>query len=151
MRGDLFLPALLLVAACGEDFRRETPVTSEGARQEPFLAIPEGSVPVGASRWEAALEQPGPPVTPALLRAGARVYRDSCASCHGRGGAGDGPVVEKGFPRPPPLSAQALAPVETVAIVTRGQGQMPALAEQVAPVERWAVAYYLAAQARNGE
>lgn len=148
-RGRCLLP-LLLIAGCGEDSGRVV-ATSEGARQEPFVAVPVGSVPVGAHQWEAALEPPGPPVTPALLRTGAGVYRDVCAPCHGPTGAGDGPVVQRGFPRSPPLSRRAPAPAETVGIVTVGQGEMPALARQVRPVERWAVAHYLARRIADGE
>lgn len=113
------------------------------------MAVPVGSVPRGTYARLALLRPPGPPVTPELLREGRAAYRDLCAPCHGVAGLGDGPVVEKGFPRPPPLALGLSAPAEVVAIVTAGRGAMPAMAEQVPPLDRWAIARFIEA-AREG-
>src|SRR3546814_4214081 len=57
----------------------------------------------GTTERLANLAAPGPPVTSTLLAVGRDSYGGYCAPCHGKKGLGDGPVVEKGFPRPPAL------------------------------------------------
>ena len=140
---------LPLLAACGNEPDRGFAATAAGARQEPYIAVPPGSVPVTASERLRAVAPPGPSVTPELLRAGARLYRGKCAPCHGLDGQGGGPVVEKGFPRPPVLAASS--PPQVVAVITEGTGEMPSLAGEVPPIERWAIAYYVAAGADRGQ
>lgn len=146
MRAGLAISALLL-AACGDEPDRGFAASAAGARQELYVAVPPGSVPVVASERLRAVAPPGPPVTPALLRAGAIAYRGKCAPCHGLDGQGGGPVVEKGFPRPPALAAGAHSAAHVVAVVSEGTGEMPSLAAEVPPIERWAVAYYVAGAA----
>jgi mono/diheme cytochrome c family protein len=53
-------------------------------------------------------------------------------------------VTQKGFPRSPPLRSPRHSPEAIVDIISNGKGAMPALAEQVSPERRWAIAYYLA-------
>ena len=140
--------ALLLLAlalpGCGDEPDRGYAATAGGARQEPYVAIPPGSVPRGTIERLEALAPPGPPLTPALLAQGRLAYASACAPCHGAGGMGDGPVVQKGYTRPPPLGAQPRSPESIVAIITEGKGAMPAMAAQVPPQERWAIARYIA-------
>lgn len=135
---------LLIPIACGDEPDRGYAATAGGARQEPYTAIPPGSVPRGAATRRAEFAAPGPRVTPALIAAGAKAYQGYCAPCHGASGRGDGPVTQKGFPRSPPLGAGAHSPEQIVAIIGKGQGMMPPLAEQVPPRARWAIARYLA-------
>lgn len=135
---------LLGLSACGGDEPdRGFAATAGGARQEPYVAVPPGSVARGTSSRVSMLASPGPPLTPELLALGRQVYQGKCASCHGRSGLGDGLVVEKGFTQPPPFAAHPHSAAEIVTIITRGQGAMPAMAEPVPPIERWAVARYL--------
>lgn len=137
-------PLLLLplAAACGE--APESVSTVPGA-------VPPGSVPREASERLAAIAPPGPPVTPSLIAAGAKAYRGYCAPCHGASGRGDGPVVEKGFPRPLPVGDGSHSPAQIVAIIGNGQNAMPSLAHQVPPLERWAIAYHLTRETGGGE
>jgi mono/diheme cytochrome c family protein len=104
---------------------------------------PVDSVPIGTRARTLALAPPGPPVTPDLLDLGRRGYRGKCAPCHGRDLAGRGPVVVAGFPAPPPLVPGRIDAVETVAVVTDGRGEMPAQANEVSALERWAIARWL--------
>lgn len=108
--------------------------------------IPVGSAPLGAAAHAAALEPPGPPVTPELLETGRRAWLGKCAPCHGADLRGDGPVVRQGFPRPAPLDPRALDATDVVVVVTQGRGTMPSLAVQVPPHERWAIARWLEAR-----
>src|SRR3546814_4768291 len=83
-------PVLMLaLAACGD-----------GPDREQHAAIPPDSVPRGTTERLANLAAPGPPVTSTLLAVERDSYGGYCAPCHGKKGLGDGPVVEKGFPRP---------------------------------------------------
>ena len=146
--------ALLLLpfaAACGDQPDSGYAVTAGGARQERYVAIPAGSVPRGTSERLTDIAAPGPPVTPASISAGATAYRGYCAPCHGVSGQGAGPVVEKGFPRPPPLSARPHSAEEIVAIISAGKGEMPSLSAQVPPERRWAIAYYLTREGGVGD
>lgn len=150
MKRAAFLPLLLLPAACGDEPNRGYAATAGGARQEPYAAVPPGTVPRGTTERLADIAAPGPPPTPALIAAGAQAYRGYCAPCHGISGRGDGPVTEKGFPRSPPLAARPHSPEEIVAIIGDGQNLMPPMASQVSPLKRWAIAYYLAREGADG-
>lgn len=77
---------------------------------------------------------------------GRAVYRSFCFPCHGSGGGGDGPVAQRGYPPPPSLmaeNARAMKDGQLFHVVTRGQGNMPPHAVQVAPDDRWKVALYI--------
>jgi len=71
-----------------------------------------------------------------------------CAPCHARTGQGDGMVVRRGYKQPPSMHDPRLRaqPVGYFYdVMTRGFGQMPDYAAQLAPRDRWAVAAYLRA------
>src|SRR3546814_5863801 len=93
--------------------------------------IPPHSAPRGTTERLANLAAPGPPVTSTLLAVGRDSYGGYYAPCHGKKGLGDGPVVEKGFPRPPALLRTTRSPERIVAIIGNGTGMMPPLAGQV--------------------
>lgn len=141
---------LLGLVACGDGSDHGYAATAAGARQEPYVAIPPGSIPRGTGARRAALAPPGPPVPPRLLAEGRLGYAGLCAPCHGADGGGDGPVVRKGFPRPPAFAGAALPPAEVVAVITDGKGAMPSLAGVVPPGERWAIAHYVQHLAGGG-
>lgn len=112
----------------------------ESPQPEPPRAPPAGAVARGEAARLAALAPPGPPVDAALLRLGAERYAIFCAPCHGAAGAGDGPVVARGFPRPPAFPAEAARSMEAVA--TNRAGAHP-FADRIPPRERWAIARYI--------
>jgi mono/diheme cytochrome c family protein len=88
------------------------------------------------------------PVTMALLRRGQDRFDIYCAPCHGRGGDGNGMVVQRGFPAPPTYHQDRLrqAPIgHFFAVMTHGYGVMYSYAQRVPPSDRWAIAAYIRA------
>lgn len=88
-----------------------------------------------------------PSVPPSLVR-GEAVYRANCASCHGSGGQGDGPLARSLDPPPANLSdAHALrdqSPLDYFRRISIGVvgTAMPAFESRLSPQDRWAVALY---------
>jgi mono/diheme cytochrome c family protein len=80
-------------------------------------------------------------VDAALLARGAERYAISCTPCHGPRGAGDGPVVARGFP-PPPVIAGAEAGRSMAAIATNLAGAHP-FDDRILPRDRWAIARFV--------
>lgn len=127
----------LVVAAC--DGWPESP------QPLPPAPAPAGSVARGEPARLAALAPPGPPVDAALLARGATRYEIYCTPCHGARGAGDGPVVARGFPRPPGI-AGAEAARSVAALSTNLAGAHP-FDDRIAPRDRWAIARFVEAMA----
>lgn len=77
---------------------------------------------------------------------GGQAYAVFCVSCHGAGGAGDGPVTKRGFPPPPPLTTGKSAQMQDgqlLHILTYGQGSMAPMAAQLSRERRWDVINYV--------
>jgi len=69
-----------------------------------------------------------------------------CAPCHGRTGAGNGMIVQRGYPAPPSYHIDRLrqAPAgHFFDVITQGYGVMYSYAQRVEPADRWAIAAYL--------
>ena len=84
----------------------------------------------------------------ALLTRGRERYGIYCLPCHGPGGDGDGPVVERGFPAPPSYHLDRLRAAPDrhfFDVVSNGYGVMLPYADRVAPADRWAIAAYVRA------
>ena len=144
------IAASLLLAGCDKDMSRQDKDKTWRAAQRPPnglewpLAPPDGMV----TRDPPAAP---PALTPALLQRGRARYDIACAPCHGATGAGDGMIVARGFPAPPPLDDKRIAAASTqhyVDVITRGDGIMYSFAERVAPADRWAIAAYIRALQR---
>lgn len=76
----------------------------------------------------------------AALARGAKVYQSFCAVCHGGAGQGDGAVVMRGYPAPPPLmgkTALEMTDRQMFDLLTAGRKNMPAYAAQISPEDRW--------------
>ncbi len=87
-------------------------------------------------------------LTPELLQRGRERYDINCAVCHGLTGAGDGQIVQRGFPAPPTYHSERLrnAPLgHFYDVITNGYGAMYSYAARVEPRDRWAIAVYLRA------
>lgn len=83
-----------------------------------------------------------------LLERGQQRFNIFCSPCHGRTGAGDGMIVQRGYKRPPAFwdpRVRAMPVGYYVNVMTEGFGQMPSYAGQVPPEDRWAIAAYLRA------
>jgi mono/diheme cytochrome c family protein len=123
-------------------------------------AIPRNRAPLpyGPGAQEAAragqdLRNPLSAQEPAALERGKVVFATFCQPCHGSAGGGDGPVVARGFPAPPSLTAehaQALADGHVFHIVTHGQGNMAGYAAQLSHEDRWKAILFVRSLQRQG-
>jgi hypothetical protein len=88
------------------------------------------------------------PVNMELLQLGQERFNVMCSACHDRVGTGNGKVVQRGYLRPPSYHSDRVRafPVGHIfQVITRGQGGMPALSDQVTPRDRWAIVAYIQA------
>jgi hypothetical protein len=88
------------------------------------------------------------PLSHDLLMQGRERYGIFCSPCHDRTGAGQGLIVQRGFPRPPSFHTDRLREIAIghfVEVMTEGFGIMPRYAAQLDSVERWAIAAYIRA------
>jgi len=79
---------------------------------------------------------------------GGFVFANYCAVCHGAGGAGNGPVAQRGYPPPPSLlaeHAEKMKDGQLFHILTYGQNNMPSYASQLSRDDRWNVILYVRA------
>jgi len=84
----------------------------------------------------------------ALLLRGQERYSVYCLPCHGAGGDGDGPVVQRGFPAPPSYHLERLLDAPDrhfVDVIEHGYGVMYPYADRVGMADRWAIAAYIRA------
>jgi mono/diheme cytochrome c family protein len=82
------------------------------------------------------------------LKRGQGLFNDTCAPCHGRTGAGNGIIVQRGFTKPPALNAPnivALPPGQLYGVITNGFGVMPPYGPILQPTDRWRVVGYVRA------
>ncbi len=122
-------------------------ISSGVARKVPPRALDRWrDVFLAALGADAALDLPTRPVD---LAAGARLYGQYCASCHGSRGMGDGPAG-KGLNPPPPALGSAevmrdVPPSLMYRIVSVGIAgtQMQGWAEELSADERWSIVSWL--------
>ena len=109
--------------------------------------IPRGFLPLhyeatqqDAERAGEELQNPYSMQDTDALERGERVYRNFCLPCHGPIGRGDGPVILRGYPAPPPLisnRAIRMKDGQIFHIITYGQRNMSPHATQISPEDRW--------------
>jgi mono/diheme cytochrome c family protein len=163
MKWRLLLLALLCLAGCNRGMEHQP-------AKRPFTAatfFPDGQasrpeVPGAVSREEGAAPEAVRtgmtggllvaaiplPVDGALVARGRERYRIFCAVCHGEDGAGNGIVVQRGFPPPPSFHTDRLrqAPAgHFFDVMTRGYGAMYPYADRVPVADRWAITAYIRA------
>lgn len=141
---------VLLVAGCDESMDHQNRLTTYGsAAGMPNWPAEGEAVPlVGATVAQSDRERlrqiaEPPPVSLALLREGRARYDIYCAACHGLTGAGDGIIVARGFPKPPPLDDPRLMQASArhlVDVIGQGYRRMFSFADRVEPRDRWAIA-----------
>jgi mono/diheme cytochrome c family protein len=88
------------------------------------------------------------PVTQAVLDRGQERFNIYCTPCHGLVGAGDGMVVQRGYPTPPTFHIDRLRKIEAgyfFDVMTNGFGRMPDYRAQVTPRDRWNIVAYIRA------
>lgn len=77
---------------------------------------------------------------------GSLVFSNFCGVCHGAGGAGNGPVAQRGYPPPPSLLAERARTMkdgQMFHVLTYGQNNMPSYASQLSREDRWNVILYV--------
>jgi mono/diheme cytochrome c family protein len=158
-----FAVALLVLAlvSCDESMdsqnRLKTYGAADGIDAWPAAgeALPRvaGTVAQGDLDREAAIAEP-PAVSLALVQRGRERYGIYCAACHGLTGDGDGMVVQRGFPAPPPFSdprQMKSSSRHLVDVIGNGYGIMYSFGDRVEPEDRWAIVAYIRALQLAGE
>ncbi|MDB6017100.1 MAG: ABC-type Fe3+ transport system protein [Pedosphaera sp.] len=87
-------------------------------------------------------------VTRQVLERGRERYDIYCSVCHGRTGAGNGMIPQRGFPPPPSYHIDRLRQAPAgyyYDVITHGYGIMYSYAERVEPADRWAITAYIRA------
>jgi mono/diheme cytochrome c family protein len=140
--------ALLIAVLCSgcDDMSRQAKVQEQrsGAVFANGLSSrqpPAGTVARGQLALEARVLQ-RPPMTGDLLARGEAGYQTFCMPCHGLGGRGDGLVVGRGFPAPPPLTEARLlgaSDAQLMEVIAQGKGLMYGYESRIPPAERWAI------------
>lgn len=126
----------------------------------PQYSLPRGTIRYrfGTTAEEATragneLKSPLRMVDDSTLRQGKSIFDTFCFPCHGSEAQGDGPVVLRGFPAPPPLTAEkaiGLKDGQIFHIISHGQGNMPSYRTLVSPEERWLVITYVRSMQKPG-
>ncbi len=87
-------------------------------------------------------------VDAAALERGRERYNIFCTPCHDAAGMGSGMAVRRGYTPPPPLHSERLRAAPAgyfFDVITNGFGAMPSYADQVPPLDRWAIVAYVRA------
>jgi high-affinity iron transporter len=146
---------IALLRASAANPRREALIASASRLAERIEAKAPGEEVAGlaASLRGGVIEAYGLSVAPRRvpdLHAGARLYADQCASCHGAQGRGDGPAARGLDPAPANFHDQARMAqrslyglYNTITLGVTGTGMAPY--KQLDEDQRWALAFYVAA------
>lgn len=111
-----------------------------------FMPLHYSATPQDALRSGEELKGPIEPGNARAKERGAAVFANFCAVCHGSGGAGNGPVTQRGYPPPPSLLAEHARKMkdgQLFHVLTYGQNNMPSYAGQLSADDRWNAVLYL--------
>jgi mono/diheme cytochrome c family protein len=87
-------------------------------------------------------------ITAAVVARGRERFNVYCSPCHGRTGAGNGMVVQRGFKQPPSYHIDRLRQAPHgyfFDVITSGFGAMQDYAAQIPVADRWAIVAYIRA------
>jgi mono/diheme cytochrome c family protein len=115
----------------------ENPNFSDGTT---LRAPVPGTIPRGLPPLTEDVTNPFPAGDKTALERGAVVFANFCQPCHAANALGEGPVVKRGFPAPPPLTrgqTQRKTDEQLFQVVTRGINTMPSYALQLSRDDRW--------------
>jgi mono/diheme cytochrome c family protein len=150
-RGFEYMPNM--VYSLAYDSFAPNPVARDGLTlQRPVRgSIPRGYLPLhytataeDAERAGRELQNPVPPTARSAAE-GQALFETYCAVCHGRQGAGDGPLVPK-IPNPPAYTSSRVRSMpagQIFHVMTFGSGRMPSYASQLSQHDRWLIAAHV--------
>ena len=135
-------------------FARNPNFSNEGTLQRPepgtiprgYMPLHYAATPQDALRAGEELQSPLDPRSVQARQRGEFVFANFCAVCHGAGGAGNGPVPQRGYPAPPSLLAEHSAKMkdgQMFHVLSYGQNNMPSYASQLSRDDRWNVILYV--------
>ncbi len=85
--------------------------------------------------------------TPQALAAGAALFDDKCANCHGEKGKADGPEADKYWVKPQDLTEPRVMALMTEGEIfwkiSEGRRPMPAFKEQFSEEQRWQLVQFV--------
>ena len=113
-----------------------------------YMPLHYAATPQDALRAGDELKSPLDPQSAQARQRGEFVFANFCAVCHGAGGAGNGPVPQRGYPAPPSLlveHALKMKDGQMFHVLTYGQNNMPSYASQLSREDRWNVILYVRA------
>jgi mono/diheme cytochrome c family protein len=150
-RGFEYMPDM--VYSLAYDSFAPNPNTRDGLTlQRPVRGtIPRGYLPLHYSATIADAERAGRELTSPVTRTdrsaaeGQALFETYCAVCHGKQGAGDGPLVPK-IPNPPAYTSARVRDYPAGRIfhvITFGSGRMPSYASLVSAHDRWLIAAHV--------
>jgi mono/diheme cytochrome c family protein len=120
---------------------------SVGYQEGPRGLPPEDVVPVqGLAVIPGEFPVNPLPADEVSLQRGGILYSIHCQLCHGEQGHGDGPLADHFDQTPQNLTAPTIGAEFDGGVyltITQGFGQMPSLAENLTPRERWDIVNYL--------
>lgn len=172
--GFALLVSSTLLCGCGNDYMwngsrlkplEKSPVYPGGASvfadqmsSRPLVAdtVARGQARTDLPLYEGREHAPGRPlvttfpfpITRQILDRGEERFNIYCSPCHGLTGAGNGMIVQRGFPPPPSYYIPRLrqAPVgHLYDVITNGYGVMYSYNDRVQPEDRWAIVAYIRA------
>lgn len=146
-RGYEYMPDM--VYSLAYDSFAPNPVTRDGLTlQRPVPGtIPRGYLPLHYTASPEDAERAGRELhsplvdTPQSARDGRALFETYCLVCHGKQGAGDGPLVPK-IPNPPAYTSERVRTFPAGRIfhvITYGSGRMPSYASQLSAHDRWLI------------
>jgi mono/diheme cytochrome c family protein len=85
-----------------------------------------------------------------VVERGRTRYAIYCVPCHGPQGAGDGEVVRRGFPAPPPLHISSPGDQHWVTVIRDGRGRMNGFADRLTEEDARTIVAFVAAAGWGG-
>ncbi|MFM2376759.1 MAG: hypothetical protein RLZZ165_1856 [Bacteroidota bacterium] len=130
------------------------------ANHQTMQAPPEGTVPRGgylegfeypggdsARMTPEVVNYPNPiPASPEVLKEGEVLYLRFCSPCHGKGGAGNGPVTKNPAIKPLPYDSDKLKVFTDGQIyhtIMYGRGVMGSYTSQIQYEDRWKIVHFV--------
>jgi mono/diheme cytochrome c family protein len=161
-KGSGMVLLVLFAAGCRQDMHdqpkykplRESDFFADKRASRPLVAgtVARGSLREDVLLYTGKLESGMPsdqlpmPLTAELLGRGRVQFETYCTPCHGRTGAGDGMIVQRGFKRPSSYHVNRLRMMPVgyfYDVITNGFGAMSDYSAQVTVKDRWAIAAYV--------